>query len=163
MYKAVIIDDEYPARLMLRRLASDHQDKIEIIAEASNGGEAVKIIETLNPDLIFLDINMPGKNAFEMLSSISRRPFVIFTTAHEEFAVKAFDVNAVDYLLKPIEEKRFADSIGKLVRFDNRISSSNIVTRNNSGKISPNNKLRALPIRTGDKIILLKLEDISYL
>src|SRR6188768_2898404 len=100
MYKAVIIDDEYPARLMLRRLASDHQDKIEIIAEASNGGEAVKIIETMNPDLIFLDINMPGKNGFEMLSSISRGPFVIFTTAHEEFAVKAFDVNAVDYLLK---------------------------------------------------------------
>ena len=84
-----------------------------MLAEAANAGEGQAKIESLNPDLIFLDIQMPGKSGFEMLSGLDRAPQVIFTTAYDEYALKAFEVNALDYLLKPIDPKRLQDEIGR--------------------------------------------------
>ena len=100
--KAVIVDDERGARLEIRRLLKPHSD-VEIIAEAATANEALSIIEKQGPDLLFLDIQMPEKNGFDLLQAI-RSPFptIIFTTAFDEFAVRAFEVNACDYLLKPI-------------------------------------------------------------
>ncbi len=119
MIKAVLIDDERLARIELRKLLTEFPE-IEVIAEAANANEGMEKIDSLNPDLIFLDIQMPGKTGFEMLAELDRVPNVIFTTAYDEFALKAFDVNALDYLLKPVEPKRLADAIQKLHLQDER-------------------------------------------
>lgn len=111
--KAIIIDDERLARNELKKLLQDFPD-IEVIDEAGNVDEGIEKIESLNPELIFLDIQMPGKTGFDLLSEVERAPRVIFTTAYDEYALKAFEVNALDYLLKPIEPKRLADAVHKL-------------------------------------------------
>ncbi len=111
--KAIIIDDERLARTELKKLLQGFAD-IEIIDEAANVDEGIEKIETMNPDLIFLDIQMPGKTGFDLLAELEKAPHVIFTTAYDEYALKAFEVNALDYLLKPIEPTRLADAIQKL-------------------------------------------------
>src|SRR3984893_7597682 len=111
--RAIIIDDERLARAELKKLLQDFPE-VEVIDEAANAEEGISKIENLNPDLIFLDIQMPGKTGFDMLSELERAPHVIFTTAYDEHALKAFEVNALDYLLKPVEPKRLADAIQKL-------------------------------------------------
>lgn len=113
MQKAIIIDDERLARNELKKLLQEFPE-IEIIGEASNADEGIEVIESLMPDLIFLDIQMPGKTGFDMLMQLDRAPHVIFTTAYDEFALKAFEVNALDYLMKPVEPKRLADALQKL-------------------------------------------------
>lgn len=111
--KAIIIDDERLARNELKKLLELHS-AIQIIDEASNVDEAVEKIDLSRPDLIFLDIQMPGKTGFDLLAEVEKSPRVIFTTAYDEFALKAFEVNALDYLLKPIDPKRLSDAIQKL-------------------------------------------------
>lgn len=111
--KALIIDDERPARAELKKLLQDFPE-IEIIGEAQNSKEATDKITELSPELIFLDIQMPGKNGFELLQELESTPKVIFTTAYDEYALKAFEVNALDYLLKPIDGKRLAEAVNKL-------------------------------------------------
>jgi two-component system LytT family response regulator len=111
--KAILIDDERLARAELRKLLQEFPE-IQILEEAANAQEGIEKIETLQPDVIFLDIQMPGKTGFDMLSELEKAPHVIFTTAYDEFALKAFEVNALDYLLKPIEPRRLADAIHKL-------------------------------------------------
>ena len=119
--RAIIIDDERLARNELRKLLLDHSE-IEIIAEATNAEEGKQKIEELQPDLIFLDIQMPGKTGFDLLMELERAPHVIFTTAYDEYALKAFEVNALDYLLKPVEPKRLADALIKLENIDEKDS-----------------------------------------
>jgi two-component system, LytTR family, response regulator len=111
--RAIIIDDERLARTELRKLLQDFPE-VEVVDEASNAEEGVQKIESHNPDLIFLDIQMPGKTGFEMLQELDHAPTVIFTTAYDDYALKAFEVNALDYLLKPIEPKRLADAVEKI-------------------------------------------------
>jgi two-component system LytT family response regulator len=111
--KAIIVDDERLARAELKKLLQAFPE-INVIDEAANAEEGVDKIENQNPDVIFLDIQMPGKTGFDMLSDLERAPHVIFTTAYDEYALKAFEVNALDYLLKPIEPKRLADAVHKL-------------------------------------------------
>jgi two-component system LytT family response regulator len=111
--KTLIIDDERLARNELRKLLSEFSD-IEVIDEATNVDEGVEKIDMLSPDLIFLDIQMPGKTGFDLLAEVEKAPRVIFTTAYDEYALKAFEVNAFDYLLKPVEPKRLSDAIHKL-------------------------------------------------
>src|SRR5688500_32649 len=111
--RAIIIDDERLARTELRKLLQDFPE-IEVVDEAANADEGIAKIDNLHPDLVFLDIQMPGKTGFEMLSELDRAPHVIFTTAYDEYALKAFEVNALDYLLKPVEPKRLADAVNKL-------------------------------------------------
>jgi len=111
--RAIIIDDERLARTELRKLLQDFPE-VEVVDEAANADEAINKIDTLQPDLVFLDIQMPGKTGFDMLAELERAPHVIFTTAYDEYALKAFEVNALDYLLKPIEPKRLADAMQKL-------------------------------------------------
>lgn len=113
LIKALIIDDERLARAELKKLLQDFPE-IEIVGEAQNCKEAIEKINDLDPDLIFLDIQMPGKNGFELLSELVQTPKVIFTTAYDEYALKAFEVNALDYLLKPIEIKRLEEAIRKI-------------------------------------------------
>ena len=102
-FRTLLVDDELLARQRLTRLLQNYTDIIEIIAEASNGEEAVQLIEEHNPDLVFLDIEMPVYNGLEVLQKITTDPLVVFTTAYENYAIKAFENNSVDYLIKPIE------------------------------------------------------------
>jgi two-component system LytT family response regulator len=111
--KVIIVDDERLARSELNKLLKDFPE-VEVIAEASNADEAIGKIEELNPDLIFLDIQMPGKTGFDLLEELHKAPHVIFTTAYDEYALKAFQVNALDYLLKPIDTLRLSEAIQKL-------------------------------------------------
>lgn len=111
--KTIIVDDERLARNELKKLLQIHPD-IEVIEEATNVDDGLEKIEQFNPELIFLDIQMPGKTGFDLLAELEKIPKVIFTTAYDEYAIKAFDVNALDYLLKPIEPKRLAEAINKL-------------------------------------------------
>lgn len=120
--KTIVIEDERLARNELKKLLLDFGE-IEIIDEATNVQEGVQKIEQHNPDLIFLDIQMPGKTGFDLLEELERAPKVIFTTAYDEFALKAFEVNALDYLLKPIDPKRLYDAIQK-VQLEERYGST---------------------------------------
>lgn len=163
-YTAIIIDDERPARLMTKQLLSDHTDTIELIGEATNGKEAIELIERLNPDLIFLDIQMPDMNGFEMLSELKHKPTVIFTTAYEQYAVKAFEAYALDYLVKPIEESRFLKSIEKVKNL--KAPKENIdfsLLQEMFNKMQPKKDITALPIKIKDKIILVQLKELVYL
>jgi two-component system LytT family response regulator len=115
MIKCLIIDDERLARQELRRILENHKN-IEILDECGTADEAITKIEELKPDLIFLDIQMPGKNGFDVLEEIIYTPEVIFVTAYDEFALKAFEVSALDYILKPVEEDRFDESLKKVIQ-----------------------------------------------
>jgi two-component system LytT family response regulator len=109
---ALIVDDERLARNELRRLLTAHAD-VTIVGEASNGDEAEARLAAADVDVLFLDIQMPGANGFELLERLDRVPLVIFTTAYDEYAVRAFEVNAFDYLLKPIRPERLSVALEK--------------------------------------------------
>jgi len=111
--RAVIVDDEAPARSLLREYLSAHAD-VEVLAECANGFEAVKTIGEVEPNLVFLDIQMPKLDGFEVLELLAPGPAVVFVTAYDEFALKAFDVNAVDYLLKPYGAARLAEALARV-------------------------------------------------
>lgn len=113
--KTIIIDDEKLARDIVKKYASKI-DTLEIIDECGNGFDGIKAINSHKPDLIFLDIQMPKLNGFEMLELLDEKPKIIFTTAFDQYALKAFDVNAIDYLLKPFSEERFADAVNKVLK-----------------------------------------------
>lgn len=116
---ALIIDDERLARNELRKLLSEYEE-VEILGEAANAEEALALVHQLQPDVLFLDIQMPAKTGFELLQELDHVPHVIFTTAHDEYALRAFEVNALDYLLKPIDPKRLSDAIQKLFLQDDK-------------------------------------------
>jgi two-component system LytT family response regulator len=156
MIKAIIIDDERLARNELKKLLLDFPE-IEVIAEAANAAEGVEKIDSLNPDLIFLDIQMPGKTGFDMLSELERAPNVIFTTAYDEYALKAFEVNALDYLLKPVEPKRLADALQKLqVEEDKEPISDHNISINRSIL----NEHDQVFVKDGERCWFVKLSDI---
>lgn len=110
--RAIIVDDELLGRSRIRKLLEAY-DQVSVVGEGKNGKEAVKLIEDYRPDLAFLDVEMPDKNGFQVLSSLpeDQWPFIIFVTAHDRFALKAFDVKAVDYLLKPFDDQRFQRAV----------------------------------------------------
>lgn len=148
--KTLIIDDERLARKELITLLEPHKN-IEIIGEATDVDDAADKINKLNPDLIFLDIQMPGKTGFELLESLDTVPKVIFTTAYDEFALKAFEVNALDYLLKPIQPERLGDAINKL-SLDFRTSDGN--------NRKPLGREDQVFVKDGDKCWFVKLSDV---
>jgi two-component system LytT family response regulator len=111
--RAVIVDDEAPARALMREYLSTHAD-IEIVGECANGFEAVKSIGEVAPDLVFLDVQMPKLDGFEVLELLDPGPAVVFCTAYDEYALRAFEVHAVDYLLKPFGRERLADALARV-------------------------------------------------
>jgi len=152
--KALIIDDERLARKELNNLLQDHHE-IEIIGEAVNVDDAFEKIQSLNPDLLFLDIQMPGKTGFDLLEMLETVPKVIFTTAYDEYALKAFEVNALDYLLKPIQPERLAESLTKLYQEKSEDSIEEYV--------QPTRKLGAndqVFVKDGDKCWFVKLANV---
>ena len=164
LFKAIVIDDEPAARRLMKNLLQDHKDVIEVIAEAGSGGEAISKIEELKPDLIFLDIQMPDLTGFEVIEKLIHKPNIIFTTAYEQYAIKAFETFSIDYLLKPIKEERLEQSIGKLKQFGKVDPLIDIVgLQQIIQQFKTPQKATALPIKTGDRITLLRYENIVYL
>ena len=148
--RAIIIDDERLARQELKNLLSNHKD-IEVVAECNNAQSAKEKIAELNPDVIFLDMQMPGKNGLELIEELSALPDVVFVTAHDEYAIKAFEVNAFDYLLKPVSPERLAETIRKLTIKDNTDKKENT---------SPLSEIDRVFIKDGEKTWFVKLSQI---
>jgi two-component system LytT family response regulator len=114
MLKTIIIDDEAPARELLKHYLKDIAE-VKLVAECSDGFEGLKKISELKPDLVFLDIQMPKLTGFEMMEVLDERPFIIFTTAYDQYALKAFELNAVDYLLKPFPRERLVEAVNRVL------------------------------------------------
>jgi len=151
--KAVIVEDSRLARNELKELMKPHQE-IELIGEAKNVDEGYKLINETKPDLLFLDINMPEKDGFELLEMLDDVPTTIFTTAFDEYAIKSFEYNAFDYLLKPINQKRFSASITKIIENVTHVS-----TENKDKETLALDK--QIFIKDGEKCWLVKIQDIS--
>jgi two-component system, LytTR family, response regulator len=155
MYKALIIDDERLARNELKKLLADFSE-IEVIGEAANADEGIEKIDSLVPDLIFLDIQMPGKTGFDMLQELDRAPHVIFTTAYDEFALKAFEVNALDYLMKPVEPKRLKDALQKLQQAEEKEAAASLAG-SFRGMLSENDQVF---VKDGERCWFVKLGEV---
>ncbi len=152
--RALVIDDERLARKELIKLLNEHPE-IEVIGDAANADEAMDLIEKLNPDLLFLDIQMPGKSGFELLEKLDTVPMVIFTTAFDEYALKAFEVSALDYLLKPIQPERLNETISKLIKAESGQGSENI--ENEGTRLKLNDRVF---VKDGDRCWFVSLTDI---
>lgn len=164
LYKAILIDDEPAARRLMRNMLHDHADAVQVVAEAGTGEEAIQQIEVLQPDLIFLDIQMPDLTGFEVIERLRHKPNIIFTTAYEQYAIKAFETFSIDYLLKPIKEERLAQSIEKLKKFGRLNTMIDVSGLQEIIKqIQAPKQATALSIRIGDRIILLRYEQIIFL
>lgn len=161
--KVIIIDDEALARQITKNYLSKRSD-IEIIAECSDGFDAIKKISELKPDLIFLDVQMPKLTGFEMIELLDSPPFIIFTTAYDHFAIKAFEVNAIDYLLKPFSEERFNAALQKAIE---KLSSKNTQQFSLDNIIKTNDQkeefLERVVVKESSKIVIIPVEEIKQI
>ncbi|NJB69908.1 two-component system LytT family response regulator [Saonia flava] len=152
-FKTIIVDDERLAREEVKRALKPHKEFF-VVGEASNVDEAIKLIETEEPDIIFLDIHMPEKSGFDLLEELGAVPEVVFTTAYDQYAVKAFELNALDYLVKPLREERFAKTIEKVKQ---ELVKKTKVT---SGVLPMHRKIF---IKDGENCHFIPLSDIRYI
>lgn len=166
--KTILIDDEQLAINRLKRLLNNYTDTFEIIGEGQNGQIGLELIEKHTPDLIFLDIEMPLLNGFEVLARVSTMPMVVFATAYDQYAIRAFEENSLDYLLKPIENERLQRTIEKIrerVELASKDSIRNPTSENLMRlleKMQTKPEMHSLSVKSGDKIMLIPLTEISY-
>jgi len=153
--RVMVIDDERLARKELSSLLGQYAH-LDLIGEASTADEAKKKIETLHPDLIFLDIQMPGKDGFQLLSELDYMPKVIFVTAYDEYALKAFEVSAMDYLMKPVDPERLEESLKRLNEEETDIHTIDDLTRKN--RLDQGDQIF---LKDGDKCWFVTLSDVS--
>lgn len=160
--RAIVIDDEELARKRLRKMLRSYEKDLEVVAEAENGQDAVDKIESHHPDLIFLDVQMPGFDGFEVVRRLRYKPFIVFTTAYDEYALKAFEENSIDYLLKPIEQKRLDTAVEKLQRVfaTSKSGINENVERLLLQLASP--PPRRLQVKSGDRTLLVDIDNVLY-
>jgi len=161
--RAVIVDDEELARQVLREFLAKHPE-IELIAECANGFEAVKIVAEQKPDLVFLDIQMPKLDGFEVLELIGRDTTVIFVTAHDNYAIRAFEVHAVDYLLKPVAAGRFDAA---LERAKERLGGKPQPAQVSASELAasarpPAHYMDRIPVRDGSRVSIIPVAKLDY-
>ena len=157
--RALLVDDEELARTVLRELLATHAD-IEVAGECANGFEAVKAVSELQPDLVFLDIQMPKLNGFEVLELLDRDVAVVFVTAYDQYALRAFEVHAVDYLLKPFGEERLAAALAEARR---RLQAQErLPVAALAAAARPQGPLERILIRDGARVHILSVEHIDY-
>jgi len=161
--RAIIIEDEAPARELLLHMLKDHQE-ISVIAECADGFNGLKEIKEKKPDLIFLDIQMPKLTGFELIEVLDERPEVIFTTAFDQYAIKAFELNAIDYLLKPFSKERLGEALvkatGKILRNEKSDSAINNLISTRPEEEGP---ITRIVIRKGSGIKIIPLTSVSYI
>ena len=160
MKKIILIDDEPLARVLVREYLEDFPE-LEVVAECGDGFEGLKAIALHQPDLLFLDIQMPKINGFEMLELVSEQPAVIFTTAYDEYALKAFETNALDYLLKPFSKERFQQAINKWLQNPTMNSASKVSLTEIPNK-QPEEQNRIV-IKDGSEISIIPTSELEYL
>lgn len=164
LFNAVIVDDEPPARRLLNELLTEYKEVIRVSGEADNGSSAITLINKTKPDVVFLDIQLPDMLGFDVLKELNYEPFVIFTTAYDEYAIKAFETLSVDYLLKPLKEARLLSAVNKLQHFTN--GSNQTLAWNNFelllNELRPRRAIKTLSIKKGTKFTLVQLADIVY-
>jgi two-component system, LytTR family, response regulator len=163
LYKAIIVEDEAPARRLLNELLAEYRHLIHLSGEADNGSDAIALINEIKPDVIFLDIQLPDMLGFDVLKELDYMPYVIFTTAYDEYAIKAFDALSIDYLLKPLKEDRIARALGKLQYFEVG-GGSRAVWNNFESLLTGFNpqRVKTLSVKKGSKFTLVQLSDIVY-
>ena len=159
---AIIVDDEKPARDLILEFLSDHPN-IEVIAECTNGQEAVRNINLKRPDLIFLDINMPGHGGFEVIEKLEEIPIIIFSTAYSNYALQAFEVSAVDYLLKPYTQQRFDKAIKNALTKTNKPEISDQIELLMTSIQKRKEFLKHIFVKTGDRMVPLTISDIEHI
>ncbi|MBX9783162.1 MAG: LytTR family transcriptional regulator DNA-binding domain-containing protein [Chitinophagaceae bacterium] len=159
MYKVIIIDDEPLAGSVVKECLQQHP-QLQLVEECSNGFEGVKAIQQHNPHLVFLDVQMPKITGFEMLELLDHPPHIIFTTAFDEYAMQAFEANAIDYLLKPFSQERFDKAISKWMELGNKAQPSNEKLLQQVAK-HPAHSERVV-VKTGTKIKIIPLHEIHY-
>ncbi len=162
--RTVIIDDEAPAREILRFYLKDFPD-IEIIAECADGFSGLKTISSLKPELVFLDIQMPRLTGFELLEVMTEKPVIIFTTAYDQFAIKAFEMNAIDYLLKPYPKERLSSAVKKASEKIGRIKESDPGSPDDLFQKlpAPASPLNRIVVRKGSSINLITIDQVKYI
>ena len=159
--KIIIIDDETLARSIVKEYLQRHP-QLDLVAECGDGFEGLKAIQQHQPDLVFLDIQMPKINGFEMLELLEQPPAVIFTTAFDEFAIKAFEAHAIDYLLKPFNQERFDKAIAKWLDQKTKPSEAKTEELLETASQSPSQSSRIV-VKNGSKIKIIPVHDIFYL
>jgi two-component system LytT family response regulator len=157
--KTILVDDEEPARLIVREYLSAYPD-IEIVSECENGFDAVKAIGELKPDLLFLDIQMPKLDGFEVLDLIEPPPAVIFATAYDQYAVKAFEIHAIDYLLKPFSKERFAEALGHARK---RLKTNKPLPVQAMLAATHANPIERVLVKSGSKVHVIPVDRIDYI
>ena len=157
--RILIVDDEAPARQQLARALSRHAD-VQIAGEATNGLQALEQVEELRPDVVFLDIEMPGLNGIEVASNLAHPPLIVFVTAYDEYAVKAFETHATDYLLKPLEEARLHQTLDRLR--SQLTSRQQPDVRELIAALLPRTLPTRIAARKGKRIVLLGTSDMLY-
>ena len=161
MNKVIIIDDEPLARSIVKEYLQKHPE-LELSAECGDGFEGIKAIQQHQPDLVFLDIQMPKINGFEMLELIEQPPAVIFTTAFDEYAIKAFEAHAIDYLLKPFNQERFSKAVVKWSEQKNTVAEQKTDELLETASQSPMQSQRVV-VKNGSKIKIIPAHDIFFL
>lgn len=166
MLRAIVIDDEPLARARLRKLIEQHRD-VEVVGEAGSGTEALSAIEQHHPDVVFLDIEMPDFSGFEVLHRLKERPWVIFTTGYDRYAMQAFEAAGIDYLLKPIESRHLERALGKVQRMhggsqDNFEERVETLLRSWNIQPAPKQYLERIAVRLGERILLIDVRDVTH-
>jgi two-component system LytT family response regulator len=164
MYTAIIIEDEYPARLRLEQMLDKHKETIKLLGQADTGKAAIEMSHKYRPDVVFLDIHLPDMIGFEVLQGLDYHPMVIFTTAYAEYAVQAFEVFSVDYLVKPFDDLRFKKAIDKISQFQHVVPVPDYAKMAKlffDAQRKP--KQTSLAVKSGQKILLIDYEDITHL
>lgn len=161
MQKIIIIDDEAAGRQLLREYLEDFPDLI-VIGEANNGVDAIRLIREFKPDLIFLDIQMPGLNGFDVLTRLDEMPLVIFSTAYDKYALKAFEVHALDYLLKPYTRDRFSIAVQKALNsLQNNLNSVQSLTES---LLTPESTYpEKILVQIGAKLVTVDLAEVIWI
>jgi two-component system LytT family response regulator len=160
--KTVIIEDEAPAREILKHYLKDYPE-IDVIAECADGFSGLKTISELKPELVFLDIQMPRLTGFEMIEVMTEKPVIIFTTAYDQFAIKAFELNAIDYLLKPFPKERLRSAIKKAVDKIGKVQDEDKPAREILEKLpAPPSPLNRIVVRKGNAINLIPVTELRY-
>jgi two-component system, LytTR family, response regulator len=160
--RTILVEDEPASLVRLRRLLEPHQADVLIVAEATTGSAAVETIGEFEPDLVFLDVSLPGFDGFEVLSALSAPPTVIFTTAHDEHAVRAFRANAADYLLKPIDPEQLATAVEKVAALKRQSPPQDWNDLLSALRANRDRGLKRIACRLGDSTIFVKVEEIQY-
>lgn len=163
IFSAIIIDDETLARELIKKYLTYH-NSIDVVSECSNGFDAIKKINELKPDIIFLDVQMPKINGFEMLDLLENPPIIIFTTAYDHYALKAFEVNAVDYLLKPFSLERFNEAVDKALHsLENKSLNETKIKKLVQAAEQSDEYLERIVVKDGQNISIIPLDEVKFI